>query len=133
MASIFNEQRVVGVRKVADGTLIFNNQPVIGLSVASNGVLFSSNKRTLGVDVLDADKAVHNERAVIGYVLIEDGRKLYNGREVIPAWAVTGDLSTGGVSGPYPAPTGYRWDYVVSGSEMVVSNNEPVVTLVRMN
>lgn len=42
-------------------------------------------------------------------------------------------VSTGGVSGPYPAPTGYRWDYVVSGSEMVVSNNEPVVTLVRMN
>ena len=42
-------------------------------------------------------------------------------------------LGTGGVSGPYPAPTGYRWDYVVSGSEMVVSNNEPVVTLVRMN
>lgn len=50
---------------------------------------------------------------------------------VVPG--VASIFGTGAVSGPYPPPAGYRWDYVVSGSEMVVSNNEPVVTLVRIN
>lgn len=46
-----------------------------------------------------------------------------------------GPASAVGVAGPYPAPAGYFWDSVVSGSngDPVVSgtNNDPVVTLKR--
>lgn len=84
MATIFNEQRVLGVRIVDDGTALHNNQPVIGVVEADVGVLFVGNERVLGVDVLDADVAIHNEQPVVGVVLIEDGRALYNDRKVIP-------------------------------------------------
>lgn len=92
MAVIFNEQRVLGVRLVADGTKIYNNQRVIGV-VDAGGSMFANNIRTLGVDVLAADEAVHNEQPMLGAVLITDGRKLYNDMLVIPAHAVTGVLA----------------------------------------
>lgn len=91
MAEMFNSQRVLGVRLVADGTVIYNNQSVIGV-VDATGTTFANNIRTLGVDVLVADVAVHNEQPMLGAVLIGDGRTLYNNMLVIPAHAVTGSL-----------------------------------------
>lgn len=93
MATIFNEQCVLGVRLVADGTLMHNGIPVIGISAAADGLLFSSNLRTLGVAVLDADAAIYNDQPVLGAVLISDSRSIYNGRLVVPAHAVSGVLS----------------------------------------
>lgn len=84
MATIFNEQRVLGVRIVADGTLMHNGLPVIGISDVAGGVLFSDNQRTLQVEPLQADQVIYNEQPVRGAVLIADGRKLYNGQRVIP-------------------------------------------------
>ncbi|MGX1353370.1 hypothetical protein AB7M49_006991 [Bradyrhizobium elkanii] len=92
MATIFNEQRVLGVRLVADGTAIYNNQRVIGIFDAG-GSMFVNNIRTLGVDVLGADEAIHNEQPMLGAVLIADGRKLYNDMLVIPVHAVSGVLA----------------------------------------
>ncbi len=91
MASIYNEQRVLGIRLVADGTTMFNNQPVIGVKSAAGTMV--DNLRVLGVDVLPADKAIHNEQPVLGAVLIADARKLYNNQLVIPAFAVSGVLA----------------------------------------
>lgn len=93
MASIYNDQRVLGIRLVSDGTAIYNNQQVIGV-VDSGGLMFVNNIRTIGVDVLSADEAVHNETPMLGAVLIGDGRTLYNGLLVIPAFAVSGSLSS---------------------------------------
>ena len=31
---------------------------------------------------------------------------------------------------PYPAPNGFRWDFVTSNGERVTSNNEPIVALI---
>jgi len=92
MAAIYNEQRVLGVRLVADGTLMFNGQRVIGV-VDAGASLFVGNIRTIGVDVLAADKPIHNEQIVVGAVLIADGRKLYNNMLVVPAKAVSGVLA----------------------------------------
>ncbi|WP_454618371.1 hypothetical protein [Bradyrhizobium cenepequi] len=92
MADIFNDQRVLGVRLVPDGTTLYNNQQVIGI-VDAGGSMFVNNIRTVGVDVLDADAAIHNEQPVLGAVLIADGRTLYNNMLVIPAHAVTGVLA----------------------------------------
>lgn len=89
---MFNEQRVLGVRLVADGTKLYNNQRVIGV-VDAAGSLFVGNIRTVGVDVLAADEAVHNDQPMLGAVLIADGRKLYNDMLVIPVKAVTGVLA----------------------------------------
>lgn len=92
MASIYNDQLVLGVRLVADGTAIYNNQEVIGV-VDSGGLMFVENIRTVGVDVLAADEAVHNEQPMLGAVLIGDGRKLYNNMLVVPVHAVSGVLA----------------------------------------
>lgn len=32
---------------------------------------------------------------------------------------------------PFPAPSGFRWDFVTSNGERVTSNSEPVVALVE--
>lgn len=90
MATIFNEQRVLGIRLVADGTKTFNNQPVIGVKEASVGVNFVDNLRVLGVEVLPADKAIHNDQPVLGAVLIADARTLYNNQRVIPSRSISG-------------------------------------------
>lgn len=87
MGALYNEQRVLGVRVVADGTVMHNNQPVIGI-VDAVGALFVGNLRTLGVSVLGADQAIYNDQPVRGVVLIADGRKLYNGSQVLPYFAV---------------------------------------------
>lgn len=92
MASIFNEQRVLGVRVVADGTMLFNWLPVLGVVDAGPTDTFTDSKRVLGVDVLEADVPMHNDQPVRGVVLIEDGRKLYNHMEVIPVRALSGVL-----------------------------------------
>lgn len=91
MAIIYNDQPVLGIRLVADGTVLHNNQLVIGV-VDAGGSLFVDNIRTRGVDVLGADTPIHNEQQVVGAVLIDDGRKLYNNMLVIPAYAVSGVL-----------------------------------------
>lgn len=91
MADLYNEQRVYGVRLVADGTVMHNNQLVIGIRDAA-GAMFVGNIRTVGVDVLGADTAIHNDRPVLGAVLIADGRTLYNNMLVVPAYAVSGVL-----------------------------------------
>lgn len=93
MAAIYNEQRVLGVRIVADGTLLHNMQPVIGVTAELLATKFTRDLRTLGVDVLGADQAVHNEQPVIGVVVIGDGRTMYNDERVIPAYAVSGVLA----------------------------------------
>jgi hypothetical protein len=38
----------------------------------------------------------------------------------------------GGVVGPYPAPTGFRWGYVTENTITVTENGEPVVELERI-
>ena len=93
MAQIFNEQRVLGVRLVADGTTMHNGLPVIGVTAEANGVLFVRNLRVIGVDVLPADAAIHNDQPVQGAVLIANGRTLYNNQLVVPAFAVSGVLA----------------------------------------
>lgn len=93
MSVIFNEQPVLGVRLVADGTKMFNGLRVIGVRAVANGVLFVGNLRTRGVDVLGADKPIHNDHPVRGAVLIADARTLYNGQLVIPANAQSGVLA----------------------------------------
>lgn len=93
MAAIFNEQRVLGVRLVPDGTLMHNGLPVIGVVDAGGVVTFTDNQRVLGVDVLPADKAMHNDQSVRGAVLITNGRKLYNNALVQPARAISGTLA----------------------------------------
>ena len=37
-----------------------------------------------------------------------------------------------GVPGPYPAPSGYRWAYVVEDSVRVTEDGQPVVDLERL-
>lgn len=91
MTAISNEQRVLGIRLVADGSTMFNNQPVIG--VKSSAGTFVDNLRVLGVDVLPADKAIHNDQPVLGAVLIADARTLYNHQLVIPVVAISGILA----------------------------------------
>ena len=54
MSSLFNDQRVLGIRLVVDGTVLHNNQLVIGI-VDAGVTLFVNNIRTIGVDVLGAD------------------------------------------------------------------------------
>lgn len=90
MADIYNEQRVLGIRLVADGTKMFNGLPVIGVVAAAGGVMFAGNKRVLGVNVLAADAAMNNDQPVRGAVLIADARTLYNNERVIPARAISG-------------------------------------------
>lgn len=93
MAAIYNEQRVLGVRLVADGSILHNNQPVIGIRDAGATDMFVNDLRVLGVDVLPADTAIHNEQPVRGAVLIADARTIYNGERVVPARAISGVLA----------------------------------------
>lgn len=92
MATIFNDQRVLGVRLVPFGTAMHNGLPVIGIVDAGASTTFVEHQRVLGVDVLDEDKAIHNEQPVMGAVLITDGRKMYNNQLVIPVRAISGVL-----------------------------------------
>jgi len=93
MASLFNEQPVLGIRIVPDGTAMFNGLPVHGVVDAGALATFVGNQRVRGVDVLTADKAVHNDQPVLGVVLILDARKLYNNQLVIPVRAISGVLA----------------------------------------
>ncbi len=87
MATLYNQQRVLGIRIVADGTLMHNGLPVIGV-VDAGGATFLENDLVLGVEALPADKAIHNEQPVRGAVVINDGRVLYNNQPVIPVTEV---------------------------------------------
>lgn len=40
---------------------------------------------------------------------------------------------TGGVPGPYPAPSGFRWEYVTDNGQLVTDGGALVVDLVRTN
>lgn len=91
MAAIHNDQRILGIRLVVDGTAMHNGLPVIGVVEAAGD--FIDNQRALGVDVLAEDKALHNDQRVLGAVLIGDGRTLYNHQLVIPVHAVSGVLA----------------------------------------
>lgn len=92
MATLFNEQRILGVRQQADGTTMFNGLPVLGV-LDVGGTLFTDNRRALGVDVLPADAAIYNDQPVRGVVKIADGRKLYNNQLVIPIKVNSGVLA----------------------------------------
>jgi hypothetical protein len=41
-------------------------------------------------------------------------------------------LAKGGASGPYPAPAGYRWDYVTENNVRVTERGEYLVALKRV-
>ena len=84
MAEIFNEQRVIGVHIVPDGTVLHNGQRVVGIREAGSGALFADSRRVLGVSVLSGSEVIYNEQVVIGVVIIQDGRKQYNGMPVVP-------------------------------------------------
>lgn len=92
MAVLFNEQPVLGVRLVADGTVMHNGTPVIGI-VDATGKTFIDNQRVVGVAVLTTDDEMHNDRLVRGAVLIGDGRKLYYNQLVVPVEAISGVLA----------------------------------------
>lgn len=83
MAELFNQQRKLGIRLVADGTKMHNGLPVIGVREAAGGVLFVDNKRVLGVDIVADGPTIFNEQPVRGAVLIADARTMYNGCEVL--------------------------------------------------
>lgn len=89
MAQIFNEQRVLGVRVVPDGTTMYLGEPTIGVRDTAVS-LFTQNLRTLGVAVLAADQQLYNDQQVVGAVVISDGRTLYNNQLVLPASTLTG-------------------------------------------
>ncbi|UPK31829.1 hypothetical protein IVB18_26225 [Bradyrhizobium sp. 186] len=131
MADIFNDQRVVGVHYVADGTTMYNGRPVVGVVAVADGLFLVDNQRVVGgVEITDGS-TFYNDQPVLGAVLISNGRKLYNNQLVTP-------LGTVGAASfaPYPAPTGFHWDFVTSaadGGQRVTSsndNNQPVVALV---
>ena len=42
-------------------------------------------------------------------------------------------LSKGGVVGPYPAPAGMAWAFVVENGSYVTENGQRVVTLIRVS
>ena len=42
-------------------------------------------------------------------------------------------LSKGGVVGPYPAPAGYRWSFVVENGQAVTDAGQRVVELQQVN
>ena len=109
MAEIFNEQRVVGVHIVPDGTVLHNGQRVVGIREAESGVLFTEGRRVLGVSVLSGSEVIYNEQVVIGVVIIPDGRTLYNGMPVVP---VSGSGHPPWVADPnryMPAATRVQW------------------------
>jgi hypothetical protein len=84
VADIFNEQRVVGVVFVPDGTTMYNGLPVRGVLSTADGVYFVDNQRVVkGVEITDGS-VIYNDQPVIGVVDIQDGRKLYNNQLVTP-------------------------------------------------
>nr|WP_245313631.1 hypothetical protein [Rhizobium sp. R635] len=109
MAEIFNEQRVIGVHIVPDGTVLHNGQRVVGIREAESGVLFTDGRRVLGVSVLSGSEVIYNEQLVVGVVIIADGRTLYNGMPVVP---VSGSGHPPWVADPnryMPAATRVAW------------------------
>lgn len=109
MAEIFNEQRVIGVHIVPDGTVLHNGQRVVGIREAESGVLFTEGRRVLGVSVLSGSEVIYNEQLVVGVVIIADGRTLYNGMPVVP---VSGSGHPPWVADPnryMPAATRVAW------------------------
>lgn len=109
MAEIFNEQRVIGVHIVPDGTVLHNGQRVVGIREAESGVLFIEGRRVLGVSVLSGSEVIYNEQLVVGVVIIADGRTLYNGMPVVP---VSGSGHPPWVADPnryMPAATRVAW------------------------
>jgi len=95
VADIFNDQRVVGVVFVPDGTTMYNGRPVVGCYAVNDGVFFIDNQRVVkGVEITDGS-VIYNDQPVIGVVDIQDGRKLYNNQLVTPLGRVNADF-------PYP-------------------------------
>lgn len=82
MADIFNNQRRLGIKLVADGTAMFNQQPVIG--VVETSATFADNMQAVGVDEVADGTVIYNDQPVLGAVLVSDGRALYNNQPVIP-------------------------------------------------
>lgn len=146
MATMFNDQRRLGIRLVADGTKMHNGLPVIGVREAGGGVLFVNNKRVLGVDIVAPGRAIHNEQPVRGAVLIADSRTVYNNFEVLAVFGagsldpelelsataidegattgrVVGALSVSNGSGPYTYSITADPDskFAISGSNLVTS------------
>ncbi len=112
MADIFNEQRVVGVVFVPDGTTMYNGRPVVGVVSVADGVYFVDNQRVVKGVVISDGSVIYNDQPVLGVVDIQNGRKLYNNQLVIP---LTGaglvgdayiDFSKMANGAPGPAATG---------------------------
>ena len=99
MADIYNDQRILGVVAVPDGTTMFNGLPVIGVSEVAEGVLFSNMQRAVPFYELSEAQAIYNEQPVRGAVLITNGRTIYNGQLVMPG------ARRGGGGTPAPGPT----------------------------
>jgi len=101
VADIFNDQRVVGVVFVPDGTTMYNGRPVVGCYAVNDGVFFIDNQRVVkGVEITDGS-VIYNDQPVIGVVDIQDGRKLYNNQLVTPLGGVAAPpwvLRAGGVA-----------------------------------
>lgn len=109
MAEIFNEQRVVGVHIVPDGTVLHNGQRVVGIREAESGVLFTEGRRVLGVSVLSGSEVIYNEQVVIGVVIIADGRTLYKGMPVVPVSGSGHPPWTADANRYMPAATRVEW------------------------
>ncbi|MGY4333199.1 lysophospholipase L1-like esterase [Bradyrhizobium sp. LB7.2] len=94
MAGIFNDQRVVGICYVPDGTTMYNGRPVVGVVAVADGLFLVDNQRVVGgVEITDGS-TFYNDQPVLGAVLISDGRKLYNNQLVTPLGTV-GDIFAG--------------------------------------
>ena len=117
MASIYNSQRVLGVRLQAEGATMHNFQRTIGIVPVADAVTFSGNDQTLGVAMLGADQAIYNDQPVIGGVLISDGRTMYNDQPVVPVSVRSGAMfdflagsATGGSQAFTRSSAGWRFD-----------------------
>lgn len=42
-----------------------------------------------------------------------------------------GPLGGASINPPYPAPSGFHWDFVVFNGQQVTSKNQPAIALVR--
>lgn len=103
MADIFNDQRVVGICYVPDGTTMYNGRPVVGVYAVADGLFLVDNQRVVGgVEITDGS-TFYNDQPVLGAVLIQDGRKLYNNQLVTPLgtasrWRLPGLMVSAGDS-----------------------------------
>lgn len=92
MASLFNQQPVIGAVKITDGRKLYNGLPVVGVRVGSGSVV--KNQMVRGIAVLADGSRLHNGGVVIGvYVVTDPNQNIFNNAPVMPVSVVSGSLA----------------------------------------